>query len=306
MRHFVAVSDLTADELRGLIDRAVAMKSAWSAGRRDPTLSGRGMALLFEKPSLRTRVSFEAAMEQLGGSCIFINAVEVGLGTRESLPDFARVISQYVDVLVARVFHHRDVVELASHATVPVINGLSDLAHPCQAVADLMTVQELFGAVAGRTIAFVGDGNNMARSLAVGCHILGARFVLATPQGFEFSQAFSDRLRQLPGSGTVEVTRDPAAAVQRADVVYTDVWTSMGQESETERRRAAFAGFQVNSQLLRGAPPHAKVMHCLPAHRGEEVTNDVIDGPQCVVIPQAANRLHAQKALLVWLLATSS
>ena len=306
MRHFVAVSDLTADELRGLIDRAVALKAAWSAGRREPTLSGRCMALLFEKPSLRTRVSFEAAMEHLGGSCIFINAVEVGLGTRESLPDFARVISQYVDVLVARVFQHRDVVELASHATVPVINGLSDLAHPCQAVADLMTVKELFGAVEGRTIVFVGDGNNMARSLAVGCYILGARFVLAAPQGFEFSQAFLDRLRQQPGTGTVELTRDPTSAVRNADVIYTDVWTSMGQEEETERRREAFAGFQVNATLLRAAPSHAKVMHCIPAHRGDEITSDVIDGPQSVVIPQAANRLHAQKALLVWLLAERS
>jgi ornithine carbamoyltransferase len=302
MRHFVAVSDLTSDELRGLIDRAAAMKLARATGRRDLTLSGRCMALLFEKPSLRTRVSFEAAMEQLGGSCIFVSAQEVGLGTRETIPDFARVISQYVDVLVARVFEHRTVVELASHATVPVINGLSNLAHPCQAIADLFTVQELFGTISSRTIVFVGDGNNVARSLAVGAHVLGARFVLSAPHGYEFSDAFLARLREKPGDGRVELKPEPAAAVRDADIIYTDVWTSMGQEDESERRRAAFVSFQVNATLLRHAPAHAKIMHCLPAHRGEEITGDVIDGPQSVVIQQAANRLHAQKALLIWLL----
>ncbi len=303
MRHFVAVSDLTADELRGLIDRAAAMKAARVAGRHELLLPGRCMAMLFEKPSLRTRVSFEAAMEQLGGSCIFVNANEVGLGTREGIPDFARVMSQYVDVLVARVFEHRTVVELATHATVPVINGLSDLAHPCQALADLQTVQELFGAVAGRTIAFIGDGNNVARSLAVGAHILGARFILAAPRGYEFSAGFLKRLQAKAGGGSAELAADPADAVASADVVYTDVWTSMGQEAEIERRRLAFAPFQVNAELLARAPAHAKVMHCLPAHRGEEVSADVIDGPRSVVIQQAANRLHAQKALLVWLMA---
>jgi ornithine carbamoyltransferase len=306
MRHFIAISDLTADELSGLTQRAVEMKTARAAGRHELLLPGRCMALLFEKPSLRTRVSFEAAMEQLGGSCIFVNAAEVGLGTRETIPDFSRVMSQYVDVLVARVFQHRHVVDLSTHATVPVINGLSDLAHPCQALADLLTVQELFGQVAGRTITFVGDGNNVARSLAVGCYTLGARFILAAPEGYEFSKAFLDRLRQKSGVGTVEVLRDPAAAVRNADIVYTDVWTSMGQEAETERRREAFAAYQINAQLLRSAPAHAKVMHCLPAHRGEEITDEVIDGPQSVVITQAANRLHAQKALVVWLLTMRS
>jgi ornithine carbamoyltransferase len=302
MRHFIAVSDLTADELSGLIRRAAEMKAARAAGRHELLLPGRCMALLFEKPSLRTRVSFEAAMEQLGGSCIFVNASEVGLGTRETIPDFARVMSQYVDVLVARVFQHRHVVELSTHATVPVINGLSDLAHPCQALADLLTAHELFGPIAGRTIAFVGDGNNVARSLAVGCYTLGARFLLAAPEGYEFSKAFLDRLRQKPGAGSVDVLRDPSAAVRNADVVYTDVWTSMGQEAETERRREAFAAAPITATLLRAAPAHAKVMHCLPAHRGEEITDEVIDGPQSVVIAQAANRLHAQKSLIVWLL----
>jgi len=302
MRHFVAVSDLTEPDLRGLIERAAAMKAARANGQQDLALHGRCMALLFEKPSLRTRVSFEAAMDQLGGSCIFVNAQEVGLGTRETVADFARVISQYVDVLIARVFDHRHVVQLAAHATVPVVNGLSDLAHPCQALADSLTIQELFGAIAGRTIAFVGDGNNVARSLAVSAHMLGATFILATPRGYEFSDEFLKRLRTVPGTGRVEVTHEPTAAVRNADIIYTDVWISMGQEGETERRRSAFANFQVNAELVRRAPEHARVLHCLPAHRGEEISEEVIDGPRSAVIQQAANRLHAQKALLVWLL----
>jgi ornithine carbamoyltransferase len=305
MRHLTALSDLTADELRDLIDRAVQMKTAGAGGRRELPLSGRTGALFFEKPSLRTRVSFEAAMAQLGGSSIFVQAAEVGLGKRESIPDFARVVSQYVDVLVARVFHHQTVSDLAAHATVPVINGLSDLAHPCQALADLQTVQELFGGIDGRTIAFVGDGNNVARSLAEGSRMLGARFVLAAPRGYEFSADFLAGVQHNPGTGSVNVMSDPVAAVAGADVVYTDVWTSMGQEQEGERRRAAFAGFQVNAELLRRAPAHAKVMHCLPAHRGEEIASDVMDGPQSVVFQQAGNRLHAQKSLLVSLLAAS-
>jgi ornithine carbamoyltransferase len=303
MRHLVAVSDLSSAEIRSLIESAGKLKAARLAGQRDFVLPGRCMALLFEKPSLRTRVSFEAAMEQLGGSCIFVSAPEVGLGTRETIPDFARVISQYVDALVVRVFHHGHVVELAKNASVPVINGLSDLAHPCQALADMVTVQEHFGQIENKTIAFIGDGNNVARSLAVACHSLGARFVLAAPAGYEFPPAFFERLRGRPGSGKIEMTNDPEAAVSNADVIYTDVWTSMGQEDETERRRAVFSRFQVNRELIAHAPTHARVMHCLPAHRGEEISQEVIDGPQSIVLTQAANRLHAQKALLVWLLA---
>jgi ornithine carbamoyltransferase len=302
MRHFVAVSDLKPDELHELLDLAVRLKTQAATPPAHLPLAGRCMALMFEKPSLRTRVSFEAAMEKLGGSCIFVSAHEVQLGVRETIADFARVISQYIDVLVARVFDHRHVVELAKYASVPVINGLSDLAHPCQALADLQTVQELFGDVKGRAIAFIGDGNNVARSLAVGCYLLGARFTLAAPRGYEFTDAFQNRLRQQQGTGSVAVVAEAAAAVREADVVYTDVWTSMGQEAESDRRRAAFARFQVNADLMRQAPAHARLMHCLPAHRGEEVTDDVLDGPQSAVIAQAANRLHAQKALLVWLL----
>jgi ornithine carbamoyltransferase len=302
MRHFIAVSDLTVVELRGLIDSAAAMKAARLAGRRELTLSGRCMALLFEKPSLRTRVSFEAAMEQLGGSCIFVSAPEVGLGTRESIADFARVISQYVDALIVRVFHHANVIELSKYASVPVVNGLSDLAHPCQALADLFTVREVFGTIEGRTIAFIGDGNNVARSLAVACTMLGAKFILAAPPAYQLSAQFLSRLKQQVGCSTVQLTHDCIAAVKNADIIYTDVWTSMGQEEQSDQRCHAFASYQVNASLLRSAPAHARVMHCLPAHRGQEITNDVIDGPQSVVLQQAANRLHAQKALLVWLL----
>lgn len=305
MRHFITEADLSVDEWKRLIADAAALKAARLAGRRDLTMSGRCMALLFEKPSLRTRVSFEAALEQLGGSCIFVSAPEVGLGTRESIPDFARVISQYVDALVVRVFRHEHVVELARYATVPVINGLSDLSHPCQALADLFTVQELFGAISGRTIAFIGDGNNVARSLAVASVMLGAHFVLAAPSGYELATEFLARLPKHSGAGSVRITRDCAEAVRDADIIYTDVWTSMGQENETAQRRTIFRPFQVNRELMQRAPAHARVMHCLPAHRGEEITDEVIDGPQSVVLVQAANRLHAQKALLVWLLGGS-
>jgi ornithine carbamoyltransferase len=303
MRHLVQLADLTASELEALLDRAVQMKQAYQSGRRELPLAGRVMALVFEKPSLRTRVSFEAAMAQAGGTSLFIRGEEVSLGQRETVADFARVISLYVDVLVARVFEHRLVQELAAHATVPVINGLSDWSHPCQALGDLLTITECFGQVAGRTIAFIGDGNNVARSLAIGCKKLGARFVLAAPQGYDFDERFWAVEQATSGSGAVEQCPDPAAAVLGADVLYTDVWTSMGQESESSQRRKAFADYQINAGLLAKAPPTARVMHCLPAHRGEEITDEVLDGPQSIVLDQAANRLSAQKTLLVWLLA---
>ena len=305
MEHFLTIADLTGQEVRDLIDRAAQMKKAQLSGRRELPLQGRSLALLFEKPSLRTRVSFEAAMAQLGGTNIFIQSREIGLGTRESVTDFARVISQYVDVLVARVFDHQLVVELAEHATIPIVNGLSDLAHPCQVLGDLLTIHELCGQIEGRKIAFVGDGNNVARSLATGSVMLGAKFLLAAPSGYEFQEDFLRRTQQLSGTGSIETTNDPNAAVDGADVVYTDVWASMGQESEREGRRSVFAGYQVNAELLRHAPATVKVMHCLPAHRGEEITDEVIDGPNSVVIQQAANRLHAQMGLLVGLLAES-
>jgi ornithine carbamoyltransferase len=260
------------------------------------------VGLVFEKPSLRTRVSFEAATAQLGGTSLFFPGNEIGLGWREPLPDFARVMSRYIDGLVLRTFKHSTVLELARHGRIPVVNGLSDRSHPCQALADLLTVQERCGGIAGKTIVFVGDGNNVAMSLAVGCGKLGARFVLACPKGYAFDDAFKQSYTANMPQPFPEVVNDPLAAVAEADVVYTDVWTSMGQEAERETRLRKFAKFQVNEKLLAKAPPQCVVLHCLPAHRGEEVTDGVLEGERSAVFDQAENRLHAQKAVLEWLL----
>jgi ornithine carbamoyltransferase len=303
MRHLLDIPDLSADEINHLLAEAARLKASRRVRRADDLpLRGRVVGLVFEKPSLRTRVSFEAAVAQLGGVSLFLPGNEVGLGWRESVEDFARTIGQYVDALVLRVFKHETVRGLAGLAGCPVVNGLSDQAHPCQALADLLTVREAFGEVRGRTVAFVGDGNNVARSLAFGCGKLGAHFVLATPAGYGFDAAFLEAFRRHAPLGTLEQTADPAEAVRAADVIYTDVWTSMGQEAEREARLATFAPYQVNAALLAKAPVHAKVLHCLPAHRGEEITGEVLDGPQSLAFPQAGNRLHAQKALLAWLL----
>ena len=302
MRHFLDLLDLTGDELAHLLERTAKLKAAHAAGNRTPLLQGRVIGLVFEKPSLRTRVSFQTAIAQLGGASVFMSGHEVGLGSRESVPDFARVMSQYVDAVVLRTFSHGTVELFAAHASCPVINGLSDYYHPCQALADLFTLQEIFGDLTGRTLAFVGDGNNVARSLAICCGKLGLRFILAAPDGYGFDESFLQLYQQrLPQA---ELTRNgkPEHAVRLADAIYTDVWTSMGQEAERERRLSSFAAYQVNEALLSLAPPHARVMHCLPAHRGEEITSEVLDGERSVVIQQAGNRLHAQKALLQWLL----
>jgi ornithine carbamoyltransferase len=303
MRHFLDLLDLTPEEMSHLLRETARLKAAHQRGERTPTLLGRVLGLVFEKPSLRTRVSFQTAMAQMGGSSVFLAGQEAGLGSRESVPDFARVMSQYVDAVVLRTFQHHTVEAFAGHSACPVINGLSDYSHPCQALADLFTLQELFGEVAGRTLVFVGDGNNVARSLAVGCGKLGVRFILAAPQGFGFDKPFLEAYRRLVSPVPPLQNGEPAHAVPEADVIYTDVWTSMGQEAEREQRRRQFADFQVNAALLALAPAHARVMHCLPAHRGEEVTSDVLDGDRSIVFQQAGNRLHAQKALLEWLLA---
>jgi ornithine carbamoyltransferase len=302
LRHLVSMLELSPKELAELLDRAAQMKTAHQAGRRELALAGRTIALLFEKPSLRTRVSFEAAVAQLGGTAIFIQGSEVGLGKRESIADFARVISQYIDSLIVRVYRHETVEQLARYATVPVINGLSDWEHPCQALGDLLTMRELFGQLAGRRVAFVGDGNNVARSLAIGCVAAGVQFTLAAPRQYQFQAAFLEQLDRVGDPTLVRLTEEPAEAVKNADIIYTDVWTSMGQDAEREARLAAFSRYQVNDELLQHAPPHARVMHCLPARRGEEITDEIIDGPRSVVVQQAANRMHAQKALMVWLL----
>jgi ornithine carbamoyltransferase len=293
---------LTADDLNALLNKAAKLKKAHAKHKEKPLLQGKVVALIFEKPSLRTRVSFQAAVAQAGGTSLFLQGSEVGLGTRESVPDFARVMSSYVDAVVLRVFKQETVDEFARHATCPVINGLSDYYHPCQAVSDLLTMREVFGDVAGRTVVFVGDGNNVARSLAVGCGKLGARFILAAPEGYGFDQPFLETLRREVPEAQLIQNGDPRHAVESADVLYTDVWTSMGQEAESAERRAKFAAFQINGDLLKLAPPHARLMHCLPAHRGEEVTTDVFESERSVVFQQAENRMHAQKALLEWLL----
>jgi ornithine carbamoyltransferase len=303
MRHFLDLIDLSADEINHLLQEAAELKAARRRGEHAPVLPGRVLGLIFEKPSLRTRVSFETAMAQLGGASVFLGGKESGMGSRESVPDFARVMSQYVDGVVLRTYRHGTVEEFAAHATCPVVNGLSDYAHPCQALGDLLTLRELFGGVAGRTLVFVGDGNNVARSLAVGCGKLGARFVLASPEGYGFDEPFLQAYRGKVPQGELIQNGDPRHSVAEADIVYTDVWTSMGQEAESDERRARFAPYQVNEALRALAPAHARVMHCLPAHRGEEVTDTVLDGGRSVVFQQAGNRLHAQKALLKWLLA---
>jgi ornithine carbamoyltransferase len=302
MRHFLHLGDLTADEIRYLLREAARLKSLHRK-RKDPQLlAGRVAGLVFEKPSLRTRVSFESGIAQLGGKSIFMAGAEVGLGARESIPDVARTISQYVDVVVLRVFSHATVEIFANHADCPVVNGLSDYNHPCQALGDLLTIQEVFGDLEGRTVVFVGDGNNVARSLAIGCGKLGMRFILAAPEGYGFDDSYLKHYRQTVPGGKLVQNGDAAHAVREADAIYTDVWTSMGQEAEREKRQRSFARYQVNAKLLALAPAHARVMHCLPAHRGEEITDDVLDSERSVVFPQAGNRMHAQKALLAWLL----
>jgi ornithine carbamoyltransferase len=303
MRHYLDLLDLTPEEITHLLTETARLKAALQRGERHATLQGRVIGLVFEKPSLRTRVSFQTAIAQLGGASVFMSGNEVGLGSRESVPDFARTISQYVDAVVLRTFTHETVEAFAAHASIPVINGLSSHHHPCQALADLFTVQEVFGTVAGRTLVFVGDGNNVARSVAICCGKLGVRFVLAAPKGYGFDEPFLQTYRQHVPQGELIQNGEPAHAVASADIIYTDVWTSMGQEDERDQRLSRFAGFQVNDNLLALAPPHARLMHCLPAHRGEEVTSDALDGPRSIVFQQAGNRMHAQKALLQWLLA---
>lgn len=300
-RHVLSLWELSTAEIERIFAVSRELKTRLARGIRQPLLPGRVLAMLFEKPSLRTRVSFEVAMAHLGGNSLFLGP-DVGWGNRESVSDFSRVLSQYVDVVVCRASMHATVEELAQHASCAVINGLTDRAHPCQAITDLFTVQELRGPLAGAKLAYVGDANNVARSLAIACGRLGVEFAIAHPPGYGFDADFVAKLkREISGVKFTETT-DPTVAVARADAVYTDVWASMGQESERAVRAQAFAGYQVNTRLMAHAPRDACFLHCLPAHRGEEVTADVIDGPQSQVVRQAANRLHVQKGLLAWLL----
>ncbi len=300
-RDFLAIESLTTAELRSLLDRAAKMK----ADRR-PTevLAGCSIGMIFEKPSTRTRVSFEVAITELGGSAVVLNASELQLGRGETIEDTARVLARYLHGLVVRTFEQDRLERLARWAHIPIVNALSDLMHPCQALADLMTVQERYGTLEGLSLTYVGDGNNVAHSLLTGCATVGMNVTVATPPGYEPISQIVKRAEEIAaGTGArVEVTTDAADAAEGADVLYTDVWASMGQEREVEERRLIFAPYQVNTALVARAKPSAIVMHCLPAHRGEEITNDVIESPQSVVWDQAENRLHVQKALLEWLL----
>ena len=302
MRHLITLADLTPTEFEHIFSITEDLKAKFVRGLREPLLPGRVMAMLFEKPSLRTRVSFEACMVHLGGAAMFLGE-DVGFGKRESLVDFARVLSEYVDAIVVRANRHCTVVELAEHCTCSVINGLTDFAHPCQALADLYTIRELAGPLKGRTLAWVGDANNVLRSLALGCGKVGMRLVMATPENYQFDDETLAFLQREVPELDLSITTDPAEAVSDALAVYTDVWASMGQEQQREIRRRDFADYQVNAELMSHTQQGAVFMHCLPAHRGEEVTDEVIDGPQSVVVQQAANRMHAQKGILAWMLA---
>ncbi|MEP7292677.1 MAG: ornithine carbamoyltransferase [Chloroflexota bacterium] len=304
MRHFIDLADWSSDDLRQLLDLAVQLKQEWRSGGNKPVLKGKALAMIFQKPSLRTRVSFEIGMQHLGGTALMIGPQEIGLGKRESIPDVAHSLSCFVQGIMARVFEHTHVVELAQSATVPVINGLSDTQHPCQAMADVLTIYERFGKLKGVRVVYVGDGNNVALSLAQAAANFGANFAIAAPPQYTFSEDDLSEVAEIAerNGGTVESYESPALAVQNADVIYTDTWVSMGQESETAEREALLRPYQVNDELLRKAGKQAIVMHCLPAHRGHEITDSAADGPQSAIFQQAENRMHIQKAILVTLL----
>lgn len=306
MKHFLSLAELTSKEILSLIGLAVALKKQWKNGGNPSILSGKTLAMVFQKPSLRTRVSFDMAMLHLGGHALYLSPNEIALGKRESTGDVARVLSRYADAVMARVFGHKDILDLARYSRVPIINGLSDYNHPCQGLTDLLTIYERFEKFQGVKIAYIGDGNNVANSLIFGCTLVGADFSIATPIGYEITgdvvakaQAFAAKT-----GSNLYFTHDPNEAVRNADVIYTDTWVSMGQEAEVQRRLELFTPrYQVNSALVAKAKRNAIVMHCLPAHRGREITDEIADGSQSAIWEQAENRMHAQKAILVRLLA---
>ncbi len=300
MKHFLAITDCSSEEVQDLLDLAVRLKEEWNTGGNPPLFKGKVLAMIFQKPSLRTRVSFDMAMRHMGGDALYLSPSEIGLGKRESIADIARVLSGYVQGIMARVFEHEHVVELARWSSVPVVNGLSDYNHPCQGMADALTIQEKFGSLKGLNVAYVGDGNNVAVSLMHVCAKLGANFTIASPEGYELGRGpveLAHRISSHTGS-KVTLLRDPHEAVKGAQVIYTDTWTSMGQEDEAKAREKVFPPYQVNGKLVAEADPDVIVMHCLPAHRGQEITDEVADGAHSLLFPQAQNRLHAQKAIL--------
>ncbi len=306
--HLISLLDWDAETIRRLLDLAHSLKRAAAEDAVEPTLRGKVLALLFEKASMRTRVSFEVAVTQLGGHVTYLAREDVNLGQREPVRDGARALSRYVDGIAARVYSHQMLQELAAHATVPVINALSDVAHPCQALADLLTIEEHFEDLSEVKVAFIGDANNVARSLASACAKLAAHFTIASPAEHRFPTEFVSELSEVASEtgGSISVTGSFTEAAEGAHVLYTDVWVSMGQQEEREERLSHFAGFSVDEQLVERASDEAVVMHCLPAHRGEEITDAVIEGPHSVVFDQAENRLHAQRALLQMLLGPSA
>ncbi len=300
MDDFLAVSDLSPAEVQDLLDLAIRLKKEYFEKGNPPLLKGKVLGMIFQKPSLRTRVSFDMAMRHLGGDALYLSPNEIGLGQRESIADVARVLSGYVHGLMARVFAHEHVLELAKWATIPVVNGLSDYNHPCQAMADALTIEEKFGKQKGLCVTFIGDGNNVAVSLMHVATKLGWNFTIASPEGYDLNPKAVE-IAKATASETgsqLKFLRDPHEAVKGAQVIYTDTWTSMGQEEEAARREKVFPPYQVNAKLVGEADQDVIVMHCLPAHRNHELTDDVADGPHSVIFPQAHNRLHAQKAIL--------
>jgi ornithine carbamoyltransferase len=299
VNHLLSIRDLDRKHVLDIFKLTAELKAKVKSGQRVTPLAGRTLALIFEKPSLRTRVTFEVGMVQLGGAAVYLSAQEIGMGKRESVPDIARNLSRWVDGIAARVFAHRTLEELARHATVPVINALSDFEHPCQAMADLYTLWERGIELKGLELAWIGDGNNMLNSLLFLSALTGVKVRAACPPGYEPLPAVLEASRAM--GGEIRVTTDAREAVEGADVVYTDVWISMGQEAERDARLEAFQRYQVSDTLLRFASPQALVMHCLPAHRGEEITDEVLDGPRSIVLDQAENRLHIQKGIVLHL-----
>ena len=290
MKDFLSIDKCTAEQLNELLTESAELKKLYKSGKRDLCLAGKTLAMLFEKPSLRTRMSFQVAMTNLGGSAIYVKPEDIGgIGKREPIKDMARVLSRYVDGIMARTFEHETVTELAKFAAVPVINALTDWSHPCQAMADILTIKEHLGKLEGVKIAYIGDGNNVARSLVFACGKLGMQLIIATPAGYELD------------AENVSQTNNPTEAVSDADIVYTDTWTSMGQEEEKQKRIKDFAGFQINAELLKNAPD-AKIMHCLPAYRDLEITDEAVESKNSIIFDQSENRLHFQRALLKKLL----
>jgi ornithine carbamoyltransferase len=304
-KDFIAIADYSPVDLKEMLDLAVDLKKEYFSKGNQPILKGKVLGMIFNKPSLRTRISFDMAMRHLGGDALFISPAEIGLGQRESIADVARVMSGYVQCLMARVFEHSHVVELAKWSSIPVINGLSDYNHPCQAMADVLTIYEKFGKLKNLKVTFIGDGNNVAVSLLHACSKLGLDYSIASPEGYDLDSSAWKMAEEfaIESGSKLNKFRDPRQAVAGVDVIYTDTWTSMGQEEETEKRKTVFPPYQVNSSLVDLASKDVIVMHCLPAHRGQEITDEVADGPHSVIFPQAHNRLHAQKAVLVKLLA---